>query len=77
MTGGRQMNSRIPVNGAVHAILRDYAKGLDMNMNDALLYLLCEKIEAGDDALLKGRSDRADGRTKRVKMKNLEDSTEK
>ena len=68
------MNSRIPVNEAVHAMLREYAKGLGVNMNDALLYLLTDKLEVGDDPLLKGHAERDELKAKMSLMKRLEDS---
>lgn len=66
------MNSRIPVNESTHLLLRDFARGLGVNMNEALLYLLSEKIDISDDPLLAGHAQRDNYEIKKKQLRELE-----
>lgn len=66
------MNSRIPVSDETHAIVRDFARGLGVNMNEAVLFLLHIHVSAGDDPMAIGKGLRKEYAGKADDLKKLE-----
>lgn len=62
------MNKRVPVSGKTHLRFRDFAKGLDTTMDDALNFLL-DLVSESDTPLRDGKA----LRVKLAKMRTAED----
>lgn len=71
------MNSRIPVTDETHILLRDFARGLGVNMNEAVIFLLSKQFEPGENPIIVGDSLRNEFDEKVEKLKEYEPKAKK